>query len=227
MSTASDGNATEYVAATLRREIMSGHLPGGAPVREGDVSNRLGVSRTPVREALSRLMSEGLVVKDDNKTAHVFRPSAEDLAEIYDIRIPLESLAAKLSCRLADAAFIARVQQLGDALQATTPGPEWSVAHERFHNFIVDGCQRPRLRSIVASLRAQSEPYVRFAVLESNHFVPRAQAEHLKVVELLRKQQAAALEQLVRRHLTATKKLIAVLLDQQSQFLGPPQLPTR
>jgi DNA-binding GntR family transcriptional regulator len=126
-------NATAGVVAILREEILTGRLQGGEPVREQDVAERLGVSRTPVREAVGRLVAEGLLLKDGNRTAHVFRPSLEELLEIYEIRTPLESLAARLACESSEDGFLAELRAAGEALTSARPGLDWSAKHEEFH----------------------------------------------------------------------------------------------
>ena len=207
-------NAAEQVADILREEILTGELNGGAPVREQDVAERLGVSRTPVREAVARLVAEGLLMKDGNKTAHVFRPSLAELLEIYEIRIPLESMAARLACEAAEKAFIAELEKAGRALAKAEPGRDWSVKHEAFHLLVARGSGRRRLESLVTTLRVQSEPYVRFAIASDGQFPQRARHDHQEIVTLVKRGDGTALEQLVRNHLQATSKQVSTLLSQ-------------
>lgn len=205
-------NAAEQVATTLREEILTGQLQGGIPVREQDVAERLGVSRTPVREAVGRLVAEGLLIKDGNKTAHVFRPTLADLLEIYEIRIPLESLAARLSCEAADATFVAELEKARKALTKAEPGTDWSMKHEAFHLLVARGSGRRRLESLVRTLRVQSEPYLRFAIASDGQFPVRAQHDHDEIVTLVKNGDGKALERLVRHHLQATSKHVSTLL---------------
>ncbi|MBW0088049.1 GntR family transcriptional regulator [Pseudonocardia sp. KRD-184] len=207
------GGAAEQVAAALREEILGGHLPGGAPVREQEVAARLGVSRTPVREAVGRLVAEGLLIKDGNRTAHVFRPSLAELLEIYEIRTPLESLAARLACTAADEAFLDRLEAAGRALTEALPGVDWSAKHEAFHLCLVAGSGRPRLEALVRTLRAQSEPYVRFAVAFDADLGDQARRDHENIVALARARAADDMEALVRSHLAATSNRVSALLE--------------
>src|SRR5215216_3533304 len=82
------------VAARLRQEIVAGELPAGTRLRQVEIARRLGVSTTPVREALAALQREGLVRLHPQRGAVVFVPTVEDLREHYEIRAALESLAA-------------------------------------------------------------------------------------------------------------------------------------
>lgn len=217
------GGATNQVVAALRAEILGGRLPGGAPVREQDVAERLAVSRTPVREAVSRLVAEGLLIKDGNRTAHVFRPSAADLVEIYEIRVPLESLAARLACAEGDEAFLDRLDAAGRVLTGSTPGVDWSAKHEAFHLCLVAGSRRPRLEALVSTLRVQSEPYVRFAVAFDADLAERARRDHEDIVRLARARAADELEALVRRHLEATSSRVSALLQNHQVPLPAPR----
>ncbi len=81
------------VAARLRQEIVAGELPAGQRLRQVEIARRLGVSTTPVREALAALQREGLVALHPQRGAVVFLPSVDDLREHYEIRIALEELA--------------------------------------------------------------------------------------------------------------------------------------
>lgn len=206
-------NAAEYVVAVLREEILTGKLNGGAPVREHDLAQRLGVSRTPVREAVGRLVAEGLLMKDGNRTAHVFRPSLEELLEVYEIRIPLESLAARLSCEAADEQLVAELTMRAKELDNAEPGIDWSIKHEEFHVCVARGSGRQRLVGLVRTLRVQSEPYVRIAVSSDSRIRRRAQHDHADIVRLVAEGNGKGLERLVRDHLSATRNDVAALLD--------------
>src|SRR5919205_3391293 len=87
--------ATEQTVARLRRFILEGDLEPGARIQEVELAAQLGVSRTPVREALRTLSSQGLVELLPNRGARVARWSVKDLDEIYELRVMLESHAAQ------------------------------------------------------------------------------------------------------------------------------------
>ena len=79
--------ATEAATDALRSLILSGDIPGGSPLRQDDLAKRLGVSRTPLREALQRLTVEGLIRMDHHRGAVAAVPSIAELREIYDSEI--------------------------------------------------------------------------------------------------------------------------------------------
>jgi DNA-binding GntR family transcriptional regulator len=205
-------NAAMHVAGLLREEIASGQLPGGFPLRENEIADRLGVSRTPVREAVGTLVGEGVLIKTDNRTAHVFRPSMDELIEIYDMRVPLESMAARLACENPSREFLAELEAAGAALTRAEPGFDWSLKHEAFHLCLTSGSNRPRLQALVRTLRMQSEPYVRLAIASGREFRQNANADHVKIVTLAHSGAARTVERLVKSHLNATIKHVASLL---------------
>lgn len=231
MSTVGRGsNAAQQVAARLREEIFTGQLHGGSPLPEHELADRLGVSRTPVREAVGSLVAEGLLVKDGNRTAHVFRPSLAELLEIYEIRIPLESLAARLACEAADPRFLADLEAARRELDDAAPGIDWSIKHEQFHQLVDRQSGRPRLASLVRTLRVQSEPYVRFAMASDNRFRQQAQHDDSAIVRLVRDRNGKGMERLIKNHLESTSKQVSTLLSQRqlpalSEFSLPGRQP--
>lgn len=174
------------------------------------------------------LVADGLLVKDDGRTAHVFRPSWSELLEIYEMRIPLESMAARMACENADAAFDDEIARAHADLVAAHPGPEWSARHEEFHLCLARGSRRTRLVSVLRTLRAQSEPYVRFAVTLDDDLRRSARRDHEEIVELVHSREAEALESVVRRHLGATTQRVEALLQRTGQATHSriPDLPT-
>ena len=95
--------ASKNATAMLRELILAGSLPAGAKLGEAELATRLDVSRTPVREALSRLAAEGLVDLVPNRGARVARWSDEDLEQIFELRLRLEPYAVGLAVpRLTD-----------------------------------------------------------------------------------------------------------------------------
>jgi DNA-binding GntR family transcriptional regulator len=90
------GSRTDAVTTTLREAILSGVITPGTWLREGELSQTLGVSRTPVREALRRLADEGLTVREVHRGSVVAQMSIEDILAVYTVRANLEGLAAEL-----------------------------------------------------------------------------------------------------------------------------------
>lgn len=106
---------SDQVYKHLLGEILSGGLFSGALLREPDLAATLGVSRTPIREALGRLAKDGLLEIKPNRSAIVRRLRAEDLRHIYQVREALEGLAAELAAGKLTAADLARLKALAAA----------------------------------------------------------------------------------------------------------------
>lgn len=123
------GDAVNATTHALREAILEGDLPMGAWLREESIAEVLGVSRTPLRESLSRLAEEGLVERTAGGGARVSVLSVEDVAAVYQVRGSLESLAAGIAARRADPAVIARLRGLHRDLEAAAEAGD----SERFH----------------------------------------------------------------------------------------------
>jgi DNA-binding GntR family transcriptional regulator len=108
--------ASDRAYSTLLDEIQSGSLPPGAVLGEVEQAARLGVSRTPLREALSRLAADGLVAQQSPRVTVVTPIDAEDIREIFEVRRALEEVAARLAAERGDAAAFADLaREFGDA----------------------------------------------------------------------------------------------------------------
>ena len=110
------------VAARLRQEIVAGELPAGTRLRQVEIARRLGVSTTPVREALAALQREGLVRLHPQRGAVVFLPSVDDLREHYEIRIALEELAVGKAAERFERDWAAPLEEMLESAPARRPG---------------------------------------------------------------------------------------------------------
>ena len=111
---------TDMVAALIREQIISGELAAGEQLRQRDLAQRFQVSQTPVREAMRRLESEGLVIGDTHRGFTVVEPDDGPLEENFQIRAALESLGASLAARKIDEAGLARLGELDEQMRAMT-----------------------------------------------------------------------------------------------------------
>ena len=146
---------TDLVAALIRELIITGKLGAGEQLRQRDLAQRFGVSQTPVREAMRRLESEGLLVCDTHKGFTVAASDQGLLEENFLIRAALESLAASLAARKVDAASLARLRELNERMRALADDdPAFAELNREFH-FTVYSCARsPLLLSLMRLLWA-------------------------------------------------------------------------
>lgn len=169
----------------LRHAILFGDIPEGAVVNQVELAERLGVSRTPLREAIRLLEREGLIEAEPNRPARVARLSVTDLEEVYALRISVESLAAHISVpRLTPADLTLMKQHHEEMVRFATAEDydHWHVPHERFHACLV-AHSAERMRSLISQLSDHAERYRRAYTTE----VPMAWAvgirEHQAILE--------------------------------------------
>jgi DNA-binding GntR family transcriptional regulator len=202
--------AREYAISQLRRAVRMGELQGGDVLREEEWSANLGISRTPLREAIAELVVEGLLRKE-GRSVYVFRPSLQELFEIYDIREPLEVLAASRAASRIAPEQAAKLKILMEGISTVEVSDDWFARHEAFHMAIAAASGMPRLENLIQSLRAQSEPYVRLATSFDADFRARAAVQHRAIFELLADGHAGNAAREVRRHLRSTRNKMSEL----------------
>lgn len=200
-----------------------GELEGGEVLREEEWSARLGVSRTPLREAIAELCVEGLLRKD-GRSVYVYRPSLSELFEIYDIREQLEVLAAQRAVDHVSPEVLSKLEALLEQVLVVEANPEWSATHEAFHMSIIEASEMPRLVGLVESLRSQSEPYVRMATSFDADFRAKAAEQHREIYELFASGDRTGLGRQIRKHLRATRQQVekmVALSGKGARLVGP------
>jgi len=155
MTTEGYVSKTDLVAALVRELVITGELAAGEQLRQRDLAQRFGVSQTPVREAMRRLESEGLLVCDTHRGFTVVAPDEGRLEENFRIRAALESLGASLAARRIDAAGLARLRDLNDQMRAL-PGddPAYFELNREFHFTVYEYAHSPLLLSLMRLLWA-------------------------------------------------------------------------
>jgi DNA-binding GntR family transcriptional regulator len=146
---------TDLVAALIRELVITGELAAGEQLRQRDLAQRFGVSQTPVREAMRRLESEGLLVCDTHRGFTVAAPELGPLEENFQIRAALESLGASLAARKIDAAGLARLRGLNDRMRALPDeDPSYAELNREFHFTVYEYARSPLLLSLMRLLWA-------------------------------------------------------------------------
>jgi DNA-binding GntR family transcriptional regulator len=147
---------TRMVVDTLRDRILSGAAVGGERLVEGRLSEELGVSRMPVREALRQLASEGLVTIEPRRGAAVTQFSEDQVRELVEVRATLEGLNAKLAAKRHDAAKIKELESIlaeGLSVAETADSLTLTRLNQRFHDALANIADNSVLRDIMRSLR--------------------------------------------------------------------------
>jgi DNA-binding GntR family transcriptional regulator len=152
------GHASDHAYHLIRAQILSGARTGGDWLREGDLAEAIGVSRTPVREALRRLTAEGLVRYERNRGVQVAVWTTEDLDEIFSLRSVLEPWACRLAARSASESLnLDELDRLASAMDEAARGAVADVdriteLNNRFHRLILEASNNRRLGSVVSSV---------------------------------------------------------------------------
>ncbi|EHM09342.1 transcriptional regulator [Thermanaerovibrio velox DSM 12556] len=200
--------SAEYVYSTLRREIITKQLTSGTRLPEVAIATRLKVSRTPVREALRRLASEGLVLIIPNSGARVAAPRRKEMEDAYVVREELECLAARLACANVTEKHLRRLEEcVADEERAFGERnlEAYLEINEAFHRIIADASGNRVLREYVENILARTNVYIvfydPFYVVESN---PSVQ-EHRLIIEALRARDAQEAVERMRSHIRLSK----------------------
>ena len=148
--------AAEHATRSLRADILSGAISAGARIGEAELAERLSVSRTPVREALSRLAAEGLVELHPNRGARVASYTVEDLHDIFELRLRLEPYAVRQAVPHLGPATLAELDDLAATMsRAGKPGRGQDLGalvelNRRFHGLFIEAAGN---RALAAALR--------------------------------------------------------------------------
>ena len=148
-------NSSDHAYATLRTRILAGDIPPGAVLKERDLCEELNISRTPVREALRRLSADGLAEVRPRRSIVVTSFPDNEIAEIFELGIVLESFVAGIAAEKATSADVARLRDLVDALEnllATEESPdtaEYIRLDQAFHEEIARIARNPRIAQIL------------------------------------------------------------------------------
>ena len=202
-------NANEYlplrdvVFNTLREAILRGDLEPGERLMEIALANRLGVSRTPIREAIRKLELEGLVVMIPRKGAHVASITKKDLQDVLEVRTSLEILAAKLACERMDDQqrenLYQALEHFKDVLK-TKDVTAIAGADVDFHDVIFASTQNARLVQILNNLREQMYRY-RLEYLKGFSSHERLLQEHRALAAAIEAKDQELAAAIVRAHI--------------------------
>ncbi|VVE60883.1 GntR family transcriptional regulator [Pandoraea anapnoica] len=189
----------------IRRQIVSGELPEGAPIRQDEIAAQLGVSKIPVREALMRLQSEGWVSLKRHSGAIVSPLTVNDCVEMLDMRIALECRALEIAVpNMAPSDLALAEQLLKRYAKADTP-QSWSDLNLAFHQALYAPANRPRL---VATAQAAQERMGRFlrAHLSAVNDHQRSTDEHIAIHQACAAGDTKTAVRLLRKHLEQTQR---------------------
>jgi DNA-binding GntR family transcriptional regulator len=196
--------AHEYVRETLRAAIMGGALPGGARLVQSELAERLGVSTTPVREALRDLATEGLVVFDPHRGALIRELDITEVRELYELRMTLEPLMVRRVIATITPEKLARAEELQQRMTEPCDHATWADLNHDFHAIFSEKDDSTRLATILAGLRDSAAPYVALSLDARPQQVEDANKEHAALLDLYRLGAVDEIVELTLAHLRST-----------------------
>ncbi len=210
------GRAAEYAYRCIREQILSGERAGGEWLREDGLAESIGVSRTPVREALRHLAAEGLVHYQRNRGVQVQTWNAGDLNEIYSLRALLEPYGSRLAAGTGTVDCAALEDLCNGMESAVTAGrvdlDEVTELNNDFHRMIIEAAGNSRLMGLVTS--NLQVPLVRRTFSRySGDAMQRSMAHHRELVDALRAGDPDWAESIMRSHVHAAWSVMRDYFD--------------
>jgi DNA-binding GntR family transcriptional regulator len=199
----------------LRQRIMSGEYQDGKPLRQDALADELGVSRIPVREALSRLESEGLVASFPHRGYVVTGLSRAEISELFELRGLLEPELIRLAIpRMTEADFEKAEEMLASyAIRLdTSDSREWAELNVGYHMALYAASGRKRTLEIVRGLLLNTDRYTRL-VLTLEHGPDDAKDDHSSLLELCRQRAVHQAMALTRDHIQRAGSNLLAMLD--------------
>jgi len=199
----------------LRADILHGRIAPGARLRVEALADTYGLSSGVIREALPRLVGQGLAVATPQRGVRVVSVDPADLEQLTEAEIEVETLVLRKSIADGSLAWEARVlathhhlSRLDLRSEDGEINEDWSVAHTRFHLALLDGCSNERLKGVASSLRDAGEVYRQWAdrpgeITPEDHVV-----NHRRLCELSIGRDADAAVDALRQHIELTTMLI-------------------
>lgn len=204
----------------LRDRILSGHYETGTRLRPEHIAAELGVSRMPVREAVRQLDAQGLLTTLPNRGVVVSRLTPEEVVELFEIRAPLEGLAARLAVEhVTDEALLDLDHLLARMRLAEEDHLLWIERHDDLHERICQLSRRVRLCQLARQLRMQIQPYLRLFTSAGRN--PELSAfRHELILDALRARDEEGAELAMRQHVMANANAIAALVRETQRLDG-------
>ncbi len=193
----------DVVFNTLRQAILRGELEPGERLMEIQLAERLGVSRTPIREAIRKLELEGLVLMIPRKGAEVAKISEKSLKDVLEVRRSLEELAIELTCQRITEEGLTELEEAQKAFAAAIHnGDAMAIAEadEHFHELIYKATGNSRLVQILSNLREQMYRY-RLEYIKDAGKRQILIVEHEHILRCLKKHSIAEAKAAVREHI--------------------------
>lgn len=208
----------EVVFVTLRRQILRGELKPGERLMEISLANKLGVSRTPIREAIRMLEHEGLAVMKPRRGAQVAKISVQELRDVLEVRESLEILAISKACERMDAEDLSAMDKAAKRFEdlALRPGADLTALAEAdvaFHDAIYNATKNRRLIQILGKLREQMYRF-RIEYLKNPSVRRELMEEHRQICEAVKEKDTALAVRRIAEHIDNQRQAIFRSLEE-------------
>jgi len=220
--TSSDGAVTsaavrwstksEVAYMSLREQLLDGRLAPGAVLDQEALARTLGLSTTPVREALRRLEAEGLIHQFAHRAVRVPELSRAELDDLYSIRLQLDPWAAQLGAGRADDALRARLKEMAAADESAFSPREQLVRNRRLHRLMYAASGNAVLCDLLDGLWDRCDRY-RMVLVSDAETAHAATTEHRRIVEAFNRRNVDRLGDLLTKHLRASYETLSALLS--------------
>lgn len=209
--------AHSYAYESLRTRILEGDVPPGTPLVQATLARELGVSMTPIREALRDLSKEGLVTLSPHRGAVVTALDVADAIEIHRIRLKLEPDATVTAVELATGEMLERAEGLYGQMSQAEAG-EWVALNREFHILLLSPIPSQRLFGILSSLLEGAALYVGVAVAHRRG--PAPQIEHREILDAYHARNGKAASRAVASHITSSIKSLEGTMEDADRRHG-------
>ncbi len=200
----------DVVFRTLRQAILTGEMKPGERLLEIHLANKLGVSRTPIREAIRMLELEGLVIMVPRRGAQVAQITEKSMSDVLEVRCALDELAVELACeRISEEEKRELEDACGEFEKATVTKQVHVIAKAdvEFHDIIFKAAGNPRLTQMINNLAEQMYRY-RFEYIKDETQHQMLIEEHRRICESISNRDVAAAKEAIRVHIENQEKSI-------------------
>ena len=213
----------DVVFNTLRQAILRGELKPGERLMEVQLANKLGVSRTPIREAIRKLELEGLVLMIPRKGAEVADITEKSLMDVLEVRKALEELAVQLCCDKITGKEIEELHRAADdfrrILKTSDDVTEIAEADVRFHDIIYLATGNQKLIQILNNLREQMYRY-RVECIKRKESHPILIAEHEEIIRRIENKEKKEAADIVCRHIDNQAEVVTGVIRTKQGLFG-------
>lgn len=193
----------DVVFNTLRQAILRGELKPGTRLMEIQLANKLGVSRTPIREAIRKLENEGLVLMTPRKGAEVAEITEKNMLDVLEVRKALEELTTELACDRITAEQIKRLKEAEKHFEASLGSGDITQIAEadvKFHDVIFEATDNRRLINLLNNLREQMYRF-RIEYLKLLEHYPKLTEEHEMLISAIENGNKDVAREVIGRHI--------------------------